>query len=279
GGRRPAVLEGESLQLAVARGAAYFGLARRGLGVRIGGGAARTYYLGLGDGRALCLVPRGMEEGEQREITEPEFELLANRPVSFPLLTATDRSGERAGEIVAAGGLAALPARAGAGALARARGALVEPRRLPPPSRLRRCRRRAAREPPLARARRRVAPCARRAVPGRVVESLEAHRGRPRGAPAGAPPPAGEPRAPPPRQAEGAAAGRAGAARDVAGGRELRASPRRGARGPGRGARRRGGARARDRAGAVGAGAARRACAALRPAQLRGRARHGGGVG
>src|SRR5207247_1520595 len=70
GGRRPAVLEGESLQLAVARGAAYFGLARRGLGVRIGGGAARTYYLGLGDGRALCLVPRGMEEGEQREIAE-----------------------------------------------------------------------------------------------------------------------------------------------------------------------------------------------------------------
>src|SRR5439155_617465 len=109
GGRRPAVLEGESLQLAVARGAAYFGLARRGLGVRIGGGAARTYYLGLGDGRALCLVPRGMEEGEQREITEPEFELLANRPVSFPLLTATDRSSERAGEIVAAGGLGALP--------------------------------------------------------------------------------------------------------------------------------------------------------------------------
>src|SRR5207253_1505603 len=74
GGRRPAVLEGESLQLAVARGAAYFGLARRGLGVRIGGGAARTYYLGLGDGRALCLVPRGMEEGEQRRVPEPGVE-------------------------------------------------------------------------------------------------------------------------------------------------------------------------------------------------------------
>src|SRR5947199_268223 len=109
GGRRPAVLEGESLQLAVARGAAYFGLARRGLGVRIGGGAARTYYLGLGDGRALCLVPRGMEEGEQREITEPEFELLANRPVSVPLLTATDPRRERAGEIAAPGGLEAAP--------------------------------------------------------------------------------------------------------------------------------------------------------------------------
>src|SRR5438034_10714898 len=54
------------------------------------------------------LFRSGMEEGEQREIAEPEFELLANRPVSFPLLTATDRSGERAGEIVGAGGLAEI---------------------------------------------------------------------------------------------------------------------------------------------------------------------------
>jgi molecular chaperone DnaK (HSP70) len=116
-GDRPAVLEGESLHLAVARGAAYFGLVRRGQGVRIGGGAARTYYLGLGaaDGadtvRSLCLVPRGMEEGEALEITQPEFELLANRPVAFPLYTATDRGGERAGEIVetSPGALASLP--------------------------------------------------------------------------------------------------------------------------------------------------------------------------
>src|SRR5213594_1122448 len=104
GGRRPAVLEGESLQLAVARGAAYFGLARRGLGVRIGGGAARTYYIGLGGTppTALCIVPRGMEEGESVEIADRELELLANRPVTFPLYTATDRSGERAGELVRA---------------------------------------------------------------------------------------------------------------------------------------------------------------------------------
>jgi molecular chaperone DnaK (HSP70) len=113
---RPAVLAGESLHLAVARGAAYFGLVRRGLGVRIGGGAARTYYLELAGTapdpvRALCLVPRGMEEGEALEIAAPEFELLANRPVAFPLYTATDRSGEHAGEIVtfAAGALTALP--------------------------------------------------------------------------------------------------------------------------------------------------------------------------
>jgi hypothetical protein len=117
-GAPPVVLEGESLHLAVARGAAYFGLVRRGLGVRIGGGAARTYYLGLGgpseaDGlvRGVCLVPRGMEEGESCEIAEPALELLANRPVAFPLYTATDRTGERAGDVVTAapGELAALP--------------------------------------------------------------------------------------------------------------------------------------------------------------------------
>jgi hypothetical protein len=117
-GWQPAILEGESLHLAVARGAAYFGLVRRGLGVRIGSGAARTYYLGLGEEpapgaavTALCLVPRGMEEGEAVEIATPEFELLANRPVAFPLYTATDRGGERAGEVVTApaGALAPLP--------------------------------------------------------------------------------------------------------------------------------------------------------------------------
>src|SRR5207249_1123583 len=81
---RPAELEAESLQLAVARGAAYFGLVRRGLGVRIGGGAARTYYLGLGGepATALCIVPRGMEEGESVEIADRELELLAHRPAA-----------------------------------------------------------------------------------------------------------------------------------------------------------------------------------------------------
>jgi molecular chaperone DnaK (HSP70) len=115
-GERPTVLDAQSLQLAVARGAAYFGLVRRGLGVRIGSGAARTYYLGLETGadapaRVLCLVPRGMEEGESVEISAHEFELLANRAVSFPLFTATDRVGERAGQIltVEPGALTLLP--------------------------------------------------------------------------------------------------------------------------------------------------------------------------
>ena len=111
GGWRPAVLEGQSLQLAVARGAAYFGQVRRGQGVRIGSGAARSYYLGLGGDAVLCLVPRGMDEGETAAVEGHDLELLANTPVAFPLFTATDRSGERTGDLlhVRADTLAPLP--------------------------------------------------------------------------------------------------------------------------------------------------------------------------
>jgi molecular chaperone DnaK (HSP70) len=111
GAWRPAVLEADSLQLAVARGAAYYALARRGQGVRIGSGAARTYYLGLQDERLLCVVPRGLDEGESVDLSACALELVTNRPVAFPLFTATDRTGEQAGDVVEAapGALAALP--------------------------------------------------------------------------------------------------------------------------------------------------------------------------
>ncbi len=108
---QPAVLQSVDLDLAVARGAAYYGLVRRGMGVRIGGGAARSYYLGIGAGdagvaadhvTALCLVHRGMEEGAQVEIGQPALEVLANRAVSFPLYASSTRSGERAGQLVTA---------------------------------------------------------------------------------------------------------------------------------------------------------------------------------
>jgi len=118
GASRPAVLEAESLQLAVARGAAYYGLVRRGHGVRIGSGTARTYYLGLDDPApdaasrsVLCLVPRGMDEGSAVPLGDREFSLVTNRPVAFPLLTATDRTGEDAGAVleVSCGALTVLP--------------------------------------------------------------------------------------------------------------------------------------------------------------------------
>ena len=109
GSWEPAVLPSVDLDLAVARGAAYYGLVRRGLGVRIGGGAARSYYLGIAGAQptpaaeqvtALCLVHRGMEEGAEVEIAEPALEVLANRAVSFPLYASSTRGGERAGQLV-----------------------------------------------------------------------------------------------------------------------------------------------------------------------------------
>jgi hypothetical protein len=110
GGQAPAVLDSASLDLAVSRGAAYYGLVRRGLGVRIGGGSPRAYYLGVAAGAdlpadsvdTLCLVARGTHEGESTEIDTPEFKVIANRPVSFPLFSSTTRLGDAAGALVRA---------------------------------------------------------------------------------------------------------------------------------------------------------------------------------
>ncbi|MGH7965674.1 MAG: Hsp70 family protein, partial [Candidatus Binatia bacterium] len=106
---RPTILAHTSLDLAVAYGAAYYGLVRRGAGVRIGGGSARAYYIGIGTQEkespdetvsVLCLVRHGMEEGEEVHLTEPEFEVVANQPVSFPLYASSIRTTDQAGAVV-----------------------------------------------------------------------------------------------------------------------------------------------------------------------------------
>lgn len=101
------VLGSYNLDLAVARGAAYYGKARRGLGIRIGGGMARGYYLvldtkdqqGLLVKKALTLLPRGTEEGA---IFEPPmaFQLTPNTPVSFQLCTSHVRLHDTSGDLV-----------------------------------------------------------------------------------------------------------------------------------------------------------------------------------
>ena len=108
GGAAPVVLRSAGLRDAVARGAAYYGLVRRGAGVRVGAGSARACYLGLGAAadpareRLLCVLARGMEEGAVVRVAEPEFEVLANQPVSFRLYTSSSRSGEEPGALVEA---------------------------------------------------------------------------------------------------------------------------------------------------------------------------------
>ncbi len=111
GGAPPAVLDSGSLDLAVSRGAAYYGLVRRGRGVRIGGGSPRAFYLGIAgkgeDGagtsakhRVLCVVRRGMAEGSEVELDEPELSVTTNQPCSFPLFASSTRIGDEPGALV-----------------------------------------------------------------------------------------------------------------------------------------------------------------------------------
>lgn len=92
-----------SLDLAVARGAAYYGLVRRGFGVRIAGGSARAYYIGVEDAgggrKAFCVAPRGMEEGSEAQVPRRTFQLLLGRPVTFPLYTSTGERGDALGSL------------------------------------------------------------------------------------------------------------------------------------------------------------------------------------
>ncbi|MEK6236701.1 MAG: hsp70 family protein [Planctomycetales bacterium] len=111
----PEVLRNDRLDLAVARGAAYYGMVRRGQGVRISGGLARSYYIGVEDDQgqpaAMCLLPAGIEEGNSVDLTERRFSLLIRQPVEFPLFVSSTRLTDPAGAVVPLdpAGMSALP--------------------------------------------------------------------------------------------------------------------------------------------------------------------------
>ncbi|HEX9575251.1 MAG TPA: Hsp70 family protein [Myxococcales bacterium] len=96
-------LRNEAPDLAVARGAATYALVRRGLGLRIGGGSPRTYYVGVASGDrtdALCVVPRGAPEGIEQEVQGRSFGLALGRPVRFRLFAASGYRPEKPGDLV-----------------------------------------------------------------------------------------------------------------------------------------------------------------------------------
>jgi len=100
----PRVLSNASLDLAVAHGAAYYGVVRRGGGIRIGGGTARSFYVGVQSEGAtppwLCVVPRDAQEGDEIEINDHDFDLLMGQPVAFPLASSSVRPDDRPGSLV-----------------------------------------------------------------------------------------------------------------------------------------------------------------------------------
>jgi hypothetical protein len=111
-GAAPArLLEGADLDLAVARGAAYYGYVRRGRGVRIRGGTARAYYIAIESAmpavpgleppvQALCIAPFGMEEGTEAELPAQEFGLVVGEPVHFRFFGSSVRRQDQVGTLL-----------------------------------------------------------------------------------------------------------------------------------------------------------------------------------
>jgi hypothetical protein len=105
------VLDAPDLDHAVAQGAAYYGLARRGRGVRIRSGAPRSYYVGIESAmpaipgmpaplKALCVVPFGMEEGTSAALRDREFGLVVGEPAEFRFLSSLVRKTDPAGALI-----------------------------------------------------------------------------------------------------------------------------------------------------------------------------------
>ena len=105
------ILDAPDLEHAVARGAAYYGKARRGRGVRIRSGASRTYYIGIESAmpavpgmeaplKALCVVPFGMEEGTEATIPGREFGLVVGEPAEFRFLSSSVRKQDQVGSLL-----------------------------------------------------------------------------------------------------------------------------------------------------------------------------------
>ncbi len=102
------LLTGLDLDLAVARGASYYGYVRKGKGVRIKGGTAASYYVGVESAmpavpgmspeiQALCIAPFGMEEGTEIELPNDEFGVIVGEPVRFRFFGSKTRREDHVG--------------------------------------------------------------------------------------------------------------------------------------------------------------------------------------
>ncbi|WP_442505616.1 Hsp70 family protein [Novipirellula sp. SH528] len=105
----PVVLGGlDDLDTSVAMGAAYYGFSKQSGGIRIRGGTARSYYVGIETAglaipgvprplRALCVAARGMEEGTETEVPSDEVGIVVGKPAQFRFFSSAVRSEDSAG--------------------------------------------------------------------------------------------------------------------------------------------------------------------------------------
>ncbi len=111
--RKPVVpLTGvHDLDYAVARGGCYYGWNKQSGGLRIRGGAANAYYVGIETTglaipgaprplKALCVVPFGMEEGTTAEVPSGEIGLVVGQPVSFRFFRSSTRKMDQPGTVL-----------------------------------------------------------------------------------------------------------------------------------------------------------------------------------
>jgi hypothetical protein len=108
----PKLLEGEhDLDHAAARGAAFYGWTKRQGGVRIRGGTARSYYIGIETAglavpgaprplRALCVAPFGMEEGSKVDVPSGEIGLIVGEPAQFRFFSSSTRRHDQPGQVL-----------------------------------------------------------------------------------------------------------------------------------------------------------------------------------
>jgi hypothetical protein len=110
-GRDVKVLAGADLDLAVALGAAHYGEVRRGKGVRIRGGTARAYYIGIESAmpaipgfappvKALCVAPQGLEEGSTVALPDDELAVVVGETSEFRFFAAATRKDDTAGTLI-----------------------------------------------------------------------------------------------------------------------------------------------------------------------------------
>jgi hypothetical protein len=111
GGTTVRTLSHADLDLAVARGAAYYGLSRHGRGIRIRGGTAKSYYVGIESASpavpgleppvaAYCIAPFGLEEGSDARVPEEAFGAVIGEPVRFRFFASATRRADVAGTLL-----------------------------------------------------------------------------------------------------------------------------------------------------------------------------------